>query len=186
MRSHFERCFEALHHLEGGKSDHHADAGGFTNMGFSRLAYPDEDLENMTLERARFLVMRDYWGPLRLDEVASAAVCFQLLESAFHMDPPRRPRRAVMIAQGALICLGGELKLDGQIGPATVAALNKYPHERALVRTMDCFQFCSWVIGIGGQQDFIRLVEARLPQLRIFLRGWLRRLASLEEVRRSQ
>ena len=62
--------------LEGGTV---VDSGGLTNFGISQNAYPDEDIENMTPERARFLFSRDYYIPLCIDEYTCPYTAFQIL-----------------------------------------------------------------------------------------------------------
>lgn len=49
------------------------DAGGLTNFGISQNAYPDEDIKNITVERAMFLYKRDYWDRIQCDLVSPRA-----------------------------------------------------------------------------------------------------------------
>jgi len=37
------------------------DPGGETNMGISKRQYPNEDIKNLTVERAKQLYYKDYW-----------------------------------------------------------------------------------------------------------------------------
>ena len=49
---------------EGGYVNDPKDPGGETNFGISKRAYPNEDIKNLTRERARDIYIRDYWNPL--------------------------------------------------------------------------------------------------------------------------
>ena len=52
--------------LEGGYRKR--DGGGLpSNYGISKKTYPNEDIENMTKERARFLYKRDFWDANNID-----------------------------------------------------------------------------------------------------------------------
>ena len=46
---------------EGGYVNHPLDKGGATNYGISSRFYPNEDILNMTPERAKAILYRDYW-----------------------------------------------------------------------------------------------------------------------------
>lgn len=63
----FDEAFERLIGHEGGYVNHPDDPGGETKFGISRRAYPGEDIAGMTLERAKLLYRRDYWGPAGCD-----------------------------------------------------------------------------------------------------------------------
>ena len=45
------------------------DPGGETKWGISKAAYPDEDIENLTRERALQIYQNDYWKPLGCDDL---------------------------------------------------------------------------------------------------------------------
>lgn len=53
--------------LEAGYVDDPQDPGGETKYGISKRRYPQEDIRNLTLERAQLLMRRDYWDCHDLD-----------------------------------------------------------------------------------------------------------------------
>ena len=173
----YEHCFPLLLDIEGGRSDHPADPGKLTKYGISKLAYPEEDIENLTLERAKFLIHRDYWTAIHGDAINDRAIAFEMLETAFILDPRGYPVRATKIAQGALILFGVNVTYDGLIGPETIAALNAYPHKRHLIKLMNGLQLLALILGAKGEAQIIDLVRKRLRHLQTFLRGWLRRIS---------
>ena len=65
----FDRAFGIVVDVEGGYSFDPSDPGGETKYGISKRAYPNEDIKNLTLERAKFLYQRDYWNPHDLDSL---------------------------------------------------------------------------------------------------------------------
>ena len=57
----FDSAIQFVLEREGGYVNDPADPGGETNMGISKRAYPNEDIKNLTVERAKALYYRDYW-----------------------------------------------------------------------------------------------------------------------------
>ena len=68
----FDTAFDKLIAHEGGYVDHPSDPGGATNFGISQRSYPGEDIRNMTLERAKLIYRRDFWGPAGCESVPEA------------------------------------------------------------------------------------------------------------------
>ena len=90
-----------------------------TKYGISAMSYPDEDIENLTLERAKFLYRRDFWDRVAGDDLHSALV-YQLFDSAINHgigNAIRILQRAVGVAD------------DGYMGPVT--------HDAVLERGID-------------------------------------------------
>ena len=54
---------------EGGYVNHPNDRGGPTNFGISSLWYPNEDIKNLTPERASALLYRDYWLKPKINQL---------------------------------------------------------------------------------------------------------------------
>lgn len=61
MASDFDRALDFTLAWEGGYVNDPDDPGGETNFGISKRAYPDEDIQHLTRERAAALYERDYW-----------------------------------------------------------------------------------------------------------------------------
>jgi lysozyme family protein len=65
--SFFEPAFTLVVGIEAGYVNDPRDPGGETKFGISKRAYPNEDIPNLTLERAHELYRRDYWDKLNCD-----------------------------------------------------------------------------------------------------------------------
>lgn len=59
--SNFDYAFGIVVGIEGGYVNDPKDPGGATRYGISKRTYPNEDIPNMTLDRAKFLYQRDFW-----------------------------------------------------------------------------------------------------------------------------
>jgi lysozyme family protein len=114
----FDQAFTALLGHEGGYLSAEAarrqgDPGGETKFGISKASYPGEDIAGMTLERAKTIYRRDFWGPAGCDAVPDA-IKFDLFDTAVNSGV----KPAVKILQKA--CREAE---DGILGPKTLQAL---------------------------------------------------------------
>lgn len=63
----FEPAFAIVVGIEAGYVNDPLDPGGETKYGISKRAYPNEDIPNLTLDRARELYRRDYWDKANCD-----------------------------------------------------------------------------------------------------------------------
>lgn len=66
----FDAAFAIVVGIEAGYVNDQSDPGGETKYGISKRAYPSEDIPNLTLERAKFLYLRDYWSKANCDALS--------------------------------------------------------------------------------------------------------------------
>jgi len=157
----FLSAFAEVLIYEGNYSNDPDDPGGETRYGISKRAFPDEDIANLTLDRAHDIYMEDYWKPLRCGNIGSQLIANELFEQGVNMGTGT----AVMVLQESLNVLGAKLEVDGAIGPQTLEAVNTYRHTDALLKVMQCLQF-----------DYYKKLIERKPKMKKFMRGWLRRI----------
>ncbi|WAL81304.1 hypothetical protein OYT13_15745 [Pandoraea sp. XJJ-1] len=152
--SSFDDAFDALIGNEGGYSNNPADPGGETMFGVTARvarAYgylgPMRDLPRDT---AKAIAKKLYWDPLRLDEL-DTRVAFQIFDANYNGGHP------VIWMQGA-----AGTKVDGLIGPQTIAAVQATDPLRFMMR---------W--------NSLRLTYfTSLKTWLDFGKGWSRRIAS--------
>lgn len=113
----FNVAFNKLLVNEGGFT---VDNGGQTKYGISKNAYPEEDIPNMTIPRAKTLYLRDYWDPARCDELP-ARVRFEMFDFAVNSSPRKNPIPAVKVLQRAAGLPTSAQ--DGHFGPQTLTAV---------------------------------------------------------------
>ena len=96
---------------EGGYVNDPRDPGGETNHGISKRAYPAENIAALTVERAKELYYRDYWLPVRGDDLppALALVTFDMAVNAGTGIAIKLLQRALGVTD------------DGLLGPVTLA-----------------------------------------------------------------
>jgi lysozyme family protein len=147
----FDEAFKVLIGHEGGYVNHPDDPGGETKFGISRRAHPTENIAGMTLERAKEIYRRDYWGPAGCDAVP-ASLKFDLFDTAVNAPV----REAIKMLQRAV----GETP-DGILGPRTLQAAQSMDPERLVAR------FNGWRL------DYLNDLKT-WPS---FGRGWAQRVA---------
>ncbi len=112
--NHFDRVMDVIlsDRIEGGFVNHKKDPGGMTKYGISKAAYPEIDIEKLTLEEAKELYRTDYWekigGPL-----LPWPLCLYVMDAAVNQGV----KPAVTMLQEAL-----GVKPDGVVGLVTTTA----------------------------------------------------------------
>ncbi|WP_375429021.1 glycoside hydrolase family 108 protein [uncultured Sphingomonas sp.] len=161
---------------EGGYVHHPADRGGATCWGITEAVaraegYPGP-MRILPRDTAAGIYRRLYWLRPGYDRVAIRAplVAAELFDTAVNMGPAT----ATAFLQRALNALNRgasdfpDLRVDGRVGPTTLAALDAFALRR----------------GRGGEQVLLKAVEAlqgerylrlaeRRPANEAFLYGWL-------------
>lgn len=61
MNNNFEKAIKFVLKWEGGYSNNPNDPSGETKYGISKKSYPNEDIKNMTIERAKEIYYQNYW-----------------------------------------------------------------------------------------------------------------------------
>lgn len=148
----FDKAFEILIDHEGGYVNDPRDPGGETKFGISKRSYPAEDIKGLTLERAKAIYRRDFWGVAGCDAVPDA-MKFDLFDMAVNSGP-------VMAIKTLQRSAG--VTPDGLLGPITLQALNSTPAPRLVARFN------------GHRLDFM----TDLKTWPVFGKGWAKRVAS--------
>jgi lysozyme family protein len=131
----FDTAFERLIGHEGGYTSDPQDRGNWTTgkigkgelkgtkYGVSAMSYPGEDIPRLTLDRAKQIYKRDYWGSAGCDLVPEQ-IKFELFDAAVHAGTTG----AIKMLQRALAVID-----DGKIGPVTMLAIsNTNPYRLAM------------------------------------------------------
>lgn len=156
---------EALAHVlkyEGGYVNHPADPGGMTNLGVTKRVWEEwtgsptteQEMRSLTPDMVAPLYKKRYWDAVRGDDLPSG-VDLCVFDCAVNAGVGRASKflqRVVGVTQ------------DGQIGPATLAAVAK----KEPVTIID--EFCHY-----REQHY-----RSLDTFATFGKGWMRRLDSVE------
>lgn len=132
--SKFDLAAQTIAPIEGGYVDNPNDSGGETNHGVTaRVARAHgytKPMVEMTEGEARAIIKAGYWDVLQLDTIAdiSYPVAYELFDTSVNMGVDTAGR----FLQRSLNVLNmrgswyADIKVDGQIGAMTLAALRQY------------------------------------------------------------
>ena len=159
--------------FEGGWSNNPLDNGGATNKGvtlktWKSVGYDKDgdgdidvnDLRLITDEDAMCKVLKPhYWDVIKADEIEDQSVANALADWAWHSGP-KVAAKAVQIILNVVV--------DGKVGKKTLQAIN----GTSSVDLFDCIQR-------ARMKMFYDIID-RNPSQNAFLKGWLRRVNSIE------
>lgn len=140
--------------VEGGYVNDPHDPGGETKYGISKRSFPDEDIPNLTKERARELLIQHYIVEPGFDTLPAGPLRDQLVDYAYHSGPAA----AIRALQRQL-----RVPIDGILGPRTLAKLLTW--DLPLLNNLLVKQ----------RVLFLADLVHRTPVKVKFLNGWLKR-----------
>lgn len=158
----FNKILEKTLRWEGGLSNDPDDKGGLTRFGISKAAWPDLDIQNLTLNDAKEIYYSHYWQKPRISSINNDA----LAGTVFDFGVTAGPGTAIKYLQQAANYLGAGLATDGALGPLTLNYVNGFKYQAAL--------FMAFKTLTGNH--YIDIVKAK-PSQQKYLAGWLNRLA---------
>ena len=135
------------------------DPGGLTKWGICQRYNPGVDIRNLDEQGAKAIYKAKYWQANGCDQIVSQVQAIKYFDA--NVNPG--PGTAHKLVQSACNRSGSSLVVDGQIGPSTLAAMNKV----------------NWL------GDFVRLLagwyEAKpdSPSKENYIHGWLNRARAL-------
>ena len=155
----FDGYIDEIIKVEGGYSDDQNDSGGKTRYGITeavarQYGYQGE-MKNLPVSLAKQIYREKYWNPLQLDQIEriSPAIVHEMLDTGINQGVGRAGEY-LQLALNALNRQGKDypdVKIDGDIGPATIAALRGLVSKRAgqgevvLLRALNCLQGAFYV-----------------------------------------
>jgi lysozyme family protein len=165
----FQKIFDYLLKVEGGYSDDKYDSGGKTKYGIieveaRRYGYKGH-MRDMPIEVARDIYDKKYYHGNRLNEVVNDKIALSICDWIVNSETwgAKKAQQALNIVNGS------ELVVDGKIGNQTLFALNHVDADNFLQVYHEL------------QRRFYRSIVASRPTQRVFLKGWLNRVARKEK-----
>jgi lysozyme family protein len=163
----FDQALDYTFANEGGFSNDKFDHGGATKFGITiaelskwmKRPASVNDVMNLSAETAKAIYRAWYWEPLSLDQFGHVGEAMAMFDVGVVMGIGIPPK----FAQNICVNHGGQIAVDGHIGPKTLLAITQVS-EPVFIR------------------DFSSLTEARFRSIvdhnstqRKFLGGWLNR-----------
>ena len=154
MINNYPKCLAVILKKEGGYVNDPHDAGGETNMGISKRAFPDVDIKNLDVELASAIYKKYYWNQVKADEIPSG-LDLVVFDGAVNSGPAQS-------AKWLQKALG--IKADGVIGPVTLVALQGAPVASVIDKVLD--QRLAFLKSLPTWSRFGKGWEARVEDIR--------------------
>ena len=143
---------------EGGYVDHPNDPGGETKYGISKRSYPNEDIKNLSVERAKEIYHRDYWLHIRGPELPEQ-LAVALMDYAVNSGVAQATRALQATVR---------VKRDARFGPLTMQAVLQASESRGTLKLAEDL--------ILDRALFLTRIGCQRPGSEAFLSGWMRRI----------
>jgi len=150
----FDEIIEQVLEHEGGYVNDPKDLGGETKYGITKRFYPELNIKELTIEKAKQIYKDDYWDKNRVESLPQ-----NLWHIFFDMCVNMGRRTAVKVLQRAAVNRGRDIEVDGGLGPATIGALKGVELDRVRAYRV---------------KFYVDLITSKPEQEKFFL-GWYRR-----------
>lgn len=155
--SQFDKMLDRLLVREGGYVYDSRDPGGETKYGISKRSFPNEDIKNLTVSRAKEIYIQEFIRPNQLDKIENDHLREVILDWLVHSGASVVKSPARIKALQRLL----DVEMDGKIGPQTIAKMNAMGEKLVKPILIDRMFFM-----------------ARLTR-HPYIAGWLKRLVEL-------
>jgi lysozyme family protein len=155
----FDDLIDEIIKIEGGYSDDKNDSGGKTRYGITEAVARQYGyqgpMKDLPVSLAKQIYREKYWNPLQLDQIEriSPAIVHEMLDTGINQGIGRAGEY-LQLSLNALNRQGKDfpdVKIDGDIGPATLGALRAFVTKRdgqgqvVLLRALNCLQGAFYV-----------------------------------------
>jgi lysozyme family protein len=120
----FDKSVELIMYFEGGYIDDPNDSGGETKYGISKRTFPEEDIKNLTIDRAREIYKKHYWDKIQADKMPDGVNTM-----VFDFAVNAGVYRAIKELQKVL-----KVTSDGVLGNKTLAAISNMPAKDIVIK----------------------------------------------------
>ena len=165
----FNKIFEYILLVEGGYSDDKADKGGKTKYGIieveARKYGYQGDMRNLTKDIAEDIYKNKYYLSNNLDKIKDKRVALSIADWTINSGNwgTKKAQQTVNILKGDV------LVVDGVLGEKSIQAINSINPEMFLTQYHEL------------QRKFYQAIVDHNGSQKVFLKGWLNRVARKEE-----
>ena len=150
----FDMAIDKILQHEGGYVNDPADPGGETNFGISKRNFPDVDIKNLTVDRAKEIYRANYWNRVGGDHIGDDELALNIFDFAVNAGTGTSARIIQEIVGAGV---------DGVIGNNTISAINRFD-ARMAVKEFQKRRVLHYVDLVKKNNNLLR-----------FLSGWINR-----------
>lgn len=158
--------------FEGGYVNHKGDIGGETKFGISKRFFPDEDIKNLTKERAAELYVRNAFYTKELATIVSPGFAFLYFD--VRVSGQRYSHLAFQNIINSLFLPAERIAADGVWGPKTTALANRIDSKLRIPVLEACLSIAEGTGKVQAMHTLEKQAEAGVSSYD-FTSGYIRR-----------
>jgi lysozyme family protein len=155
----FDEAIKSVLKNEGLYSNDVDDAGGETKFGISKRSYPNLDIKNLSVEKAKKIYKKDFWENQNYKNIKNKELAIKIFDLAVNIGSSR----ANKLIQRSLRSVNKKVEENGVLDDVTICLINE----------SDATDLLSALKSEAA--GYYRLIVSTKPHRAKFLKGWLNR-----------
>lgn len=154
-----DKAIEFVLKNEGLYSNDADDKGGETKFGISKRNYPNIDIKNLSIQKAKEIYKRDFWENQHYKNIKNQELAIKIFDLAVNVGA----NRANKLVQRALRSVNKKIEETGVLDDVTICLINE----------SDATDLLSALRSEAA--GYYRLIVSTKPHRAKYLKGWLNR-----------
>lgn len=155
----FETAVEFVLNHEGKYVNDVDDDGGETKYGISKRSYPNLDIKNLSIQKAKKIYRKDFWEGQNYKKIKNDDLAVKIFDLSVNVGP----KRANKLIQRALRAVNIKVQEDGVLDDIIICLINE-SDSTDLLAALKSEAAC-----------YYRTIVNTKPKRAKFLNGWLNR-----------
>jgi lysozyme family protein len=155
----FETAIEFVLNHEGKYVNDIDDKGGETKYGISKQSYPNVDIKNLSIEKAKEIYRKDFWESQNYKKIHNDDLAIKI----FDLSVNTGSKRANKLIQRALRAVGKKVQENGILNDVVICLINESDPTDLLAALK------------SEAAGYYRTIVNTKPKRAKFLNGWLNR-----------
>ena len=155
----FDEAIKLILKNEGLYSNDKDDSGGETKFGISKRSYPDVDIKNLSVQKAKQIYKKDFWDKQKYKDIKNKELAIKVFDLSVNVGTSR----ANKLVQRALRAVNKKVEENGVLDDATICLINE----------SDATDLLSALKSEAA--GYYRLIVSTKPHRAKYLKGWLNR-----------
>lgn len=155
----FEKAIEFVLKNEGLYVNDVDDKGGETKFGISKRSYPNLDIKNLSIEKAKKIYKKDFWENQKYENIKNQDLAIKIFDLAVNVGVSR----ANKLVQRALRAVNKKIEENGILSDVVIGLINESDSSDLLSSLK------------SEAAGYYRSIVLTKPHRAKFLKGWLNR-----------
>jgi lysozyme family protein len=174
MTSLFDKIIPVILKNEGGFQNDPDDIGNYTPEGklkgtkydIAAKYFPEEDIKNLTKERAKEIYHESFWKPMNLEGIKNENLVLHIFDHGVNAGK----ENAIKMIQKIV-----EVVQDGIIGPITTKAINEFKSRSTVIQGYGLL-YSLLDYYVYARHEYYTQLTIRRPITKKYIKGWFNRI----------